>query len=152
MTSKASRILYKVRGISLKWKLLIPFLSLPFIGTVTLVYIGLTSQYRLIQHQERKEIQKVYEVFVSEIENTNRQMLAISTLIAQDEGVAGLLEKGDRHRLKEKMVPLFSNLKARFGVSLIHFHVPPGRSFLRLHAPERHGEMLAYRKSVIECL
>ncbi|RLB43179.1 MAG: hypothetical protein DRH12_03620, partial [Deltaproteobacteria bacterium] len=54
--------------------------------------------------------------------------------------------------LKEKMVPLFSNLKARFGVSLIHFHVPPGRSFLRLHAPESHGEMLAYRKSVIECL
>ena len=152
MKFKANRIIYKIRGISLKWKLLIPFLSLAFIGTVTLVYIGLTSQYRLIENQERKEIQRAYQLFLWEIENTKRQMLSLSTLIAEDDTVVKLLEQRDRLQLRDKMRSLFLSLKERFGVSLIHFHVPPGRSFLRLHAPESHGEMLAYRKSIIESL
>jgi len=47
-------VVYRVQGISLKWKLLIPFLGLAFVGTVSLVYIGLASQYRLIRAQEKK--------------------------------------------------------------------------------------------------
>ena len=46
----------KLQDISLKWKLLIPFLFFAFTGTTTLATIGLTSQQNLIKKEERKEI------------------------------------------------------------------------------------------------
>ncbi len=152
MTSRVKAIAFSLKGISLKWKLLIPFLSLAFFGTVTLVYIGLTSQYRLIEREERKEIRRAYEVFLSEIESRKIQMLSMASVIAEDPIVARLLGARDRRHLLETLRPMFEKLRRQFGVSLIHLHVPPGKSFLRLHAPESHGEMLAYRKSVIETL
>ncbi len=152
MNSRVKTIAFNLQGISLKWKLLIPFLSLAFLGTVILVYIGLTSQYHLIQREERREIKRAYEVFLSEIENKKIQMLSMASVIAEDPQVARLLAAKDRRHLLRMLQPIFERLKDRFGISLIHVHVPPGRSFLRLHAPERHGEMLAYRKSVVEAL
>lgn len=152
MKSLISRIIYRASGISLKWKLLIPFLSLALIGTVTLVYIGLTSQYRIIKGQEKKEIQRAYKIFLSEVEDIKRQMLSFSMMITEDENVIALMGKRDRAGLERKIMPLYEKLRDRFGISLVHFHIPPGRSFLRVHAHETHGEMLAYRKSVVDAL
>ena len=43
-----------IRSISLKWKLLLPFLFFAFTGTTTLTIIGLASQQRLIKEEEKK--------------------------------------------------------------------------------------------------
>jgi len=152
MRSRVKTIVFRFQGISLKWKLLIPFLSLAFFGTVVLVYIGLKNQHRIIQAQEKKEIQRAYEIFLSEIEAKKTQMLSIASVIARNREVARLLKTRDRYGLLKVLEPMFDSLKQEFGVSLIHLHVPPGKSFLRIHRPESHGEMLAYRKSVVEVL
>ena len=152
MESRFRRILFKFQGISLKWKLLVPFLSLAFFGTVILVYIGLSTQYRLIEAQERKEIRRAHKVFLREIEYRKTQMLSMASVIAQSPEVARMLEARDRKGLLRLLMPMYKRIKRQFGVSLLHLHIPPSKSFLRLHAPESHGEMLAYRKSVVEAL
>ena len=145
-------VVYRVQGISLKWKLLIPFLGLAFVGTVSLVYIGLASQYRLIRAQEKKEIRGIYKVFLSEIEHRKAMMLSIASMIASDEKVVELLKAKNREGLLKWLRPLYENLRKEFGISILHLHLPPGRSFLRVHDPDAFGEMIAYRKSVMDAL
>lgn len=46
--------------------------------------------------------------------------------------------------------PLFEELKKDFGISQLHFHVLPGKSYLRVHRPDQSGEMIAYRTSIMD--
>jgi len=55
MNRRANRMpnfIFRIKGISLKWKLIIPFLLFSFIGTMLLAYIGLSSQQELIRQEE----------------------------------------------------------------------------------------------------
>lgn len=142
----------RVRSIRLKWKLLIPFLLFSFLGTTTLVYIGLTSQQELIKREEKKEILEFYRVFMTEMNYKKNQALALATVIALTPEVQRLLAEKDREALAELLRPLYRRLMTDFGILQFHFHTPPGRSFLRLHRVEEYGEMIAYRRAVVETL
>ena len=48
--------------------------------------------------------------------------------------------------------PLFAELKKDFGISQLHFHILPGKSYLRVHQPDQWGEMIAYRTSIMDAL
>jgi len=51
-----------------------------------------------------------------------------------------------RRSLYAKIKPIFLNFKNIF--RQVHFHLADGTSFLRVHKPHRHGDMLSHRKSV----
>ena len=147
-----SPILYGLRSIGLKWKLLIPFLLFSFIGTTTLVYIGLSSQQELIKKEEKKEILQFYHLFLTVLDHKKEQALSLATVIAANPQVQRLLSEKDRVALYELLLPLYRQLKNDFGIDQFHFHIPPGKSFLRLHLPEKFGEMMVYRKAVIDTM
>ena len=48
--------------------------------------------------------------------------------------------------------PLYERLKDDFGIKQYHFHVPPGKSFLRMHARSPSGEMISYRKAIMDVM
>ncbi len=139
-------------GISLKWKLLIPFLFFSLVGTTTLVFIGFNSQQSIIKKEERKEILKQYSIFLTQITNKQTQALSMALLIAEDRETKNLLAKCDRQGLVELLAPLYSRLKKDLGIVQFHIHVPPGKSFLRIHLPTLHGEMISYRNTIIEVM
>jgi PAS domain S-box-containing protein len=147
-----SDITHRIRSISLIWKLLIPFLCFSFIGTTTLVYIGLTSQQALIKQEEQKEIQRFYRLFLKLIDHKQGQALSIATVIAGNLEVQKLLLDKDRGGLMELCLPLYKDLKRDFGIKQFHFHIPPGKSFLRLHSLEEFGEMISYRKEIMDAM
>ncbi len=147
-----SSILFRIQGISLKWKLLIPFLTLSFVGTVILVYIGLSSQQELIKREERRECFYLYWLFLTEIEDKKVTALSLATVIAGNPEVQRLLAERDRSGLIQLLSPVFEKLKTRYGILQFHFHIPPGKSFLRLHLPDLPGEMIAYRATVMEAM
>ena len=144
--------IYKIRGISLKWKLLIPFLFFSLLGTTSLVFIGLSSQHELIKEEEKQELQRFYELFLTMVEKNGEQALSMATIIAQNPRVKELLAAKNRDGLFAYSFPLFEQLEKEFGIRQMHFHVAPGRSFLRVHSPHQFGEMISYRKGIMDSM
>ncbi|MBW2047333.1 MAG: PAS domain S-box protein [Deltaproteobacteria bacterium] len=145
-------LIFRIQGISLRWKLLIPFLFFSFTGTTALVYVGLTSQQDLIRKEERKEILDAYRHFLTRIRHKGDQALSIATIIAGDPRVQALLAEEDLHALYEYTLPMYERLRRDFGIEQFHFHTPPGKSFLRVHATEIQGEMISYRKTIMDVM
>jgi PAS domain S-box-containing protein len=142
----------KAKGISIKWKILVPFLLFSFIGITTLAYIGLSSQEELIKREEKKELFNLYRLFHSELDREKEQALSLAATLALNPQVQRLLADRDRDGLNTLLLPVFTTLRNDFGILLLHLYVPPGQSFLRLHMPGVHGEMISYRKTVVEAM
>ncbi len=143
----------RIRGISLKWKLLIPFLFFAFSGTMILTYIGLTSQQRLIMDEERKEILHHYQQFLESTHQKTLQALTLATMVSEIPEVQKDLAARDRQGLIDLLLYTYVRLKMDFDIEQFHFHVPPATSFLRLHYLERFGEdMGAYRKTISDAI
>ena len=116
------------------------------------MFIGLNSQQTIIKKEERKEILKQYRIFLTVIGHKKEQALSLATLIAENAQVRKHLAQQDRKALTELLFPLYRHLERDFGIMQFHLHTPPGKSFLRLHLLKLHGEMISYRKTVIEAM
>jgi PAS domain S-box-containing protein len=144
-----SAIINRMRSISLKWKLLIPFLLFAFTGSTTLALIGLTSQQRLIRQEEHKELIHYYDRFLEALDEKKEQALSLAIMMAANREVQRLLADRDRAGLKALLHSTFLRLNRDFDIAQVHFHVPPAVSFLRLHSPEKSGdEMESYRGTI----
>ena len=152
LTGRISNFLFRIQGISLKWKLLIPFLFFSFVGTMLLAYIGLSSQQELIRQEEKREIHELYRLFLRRIGHRGEQALCMATIIAKDQRVQELLARREAEALEQYTRRLYEQLKANFGIRQFHFHIPPGKSFLRVHAPYVSGEMISYRKAIMDVM
>jgi len=147
-----SDFINRVQSISLKWKLLIPFLFFSFAGTTSLVYISLSSQQEIIKEEEKKELFRFYEIFQASVRQKGEQALSMATIISENPLIEELLWKQNRKALLDYAQPLFKELKKDFGIGQLHFHVLPGKSYLRVHQPDLSGEIIAYRTSIMDVL
>jgi PAS domain S-box-containing protein len=145
--------IHRIKSMSLKWKVLIPFVCFAFAGTTILSYIGLTSQQRLIKEEEKKEMVHYYYLFLEEMNHKKTEALALATMIAENPEVQRLLAERKRGALNDLLVQTYVQMKMDFNIEQFHFHVPPAISFLRLHYPKRFGEDLThYRKTITEAM
>jgi PAS domain S-box-containing protein len=146
--SKASE---KIQDMSLKWKLLIPFLFFAFAGTTVLTTIGLTSQQKLIKEEEKKGLMLYYQQFLEEIVHKKTQAMSLAEIIAENPEVQRLLAERNRAGLNDFLLQTYAKLKTDFSISQFHFHVPPATSFLRLHSPKLFGdEMRDCRQTIVD--
>ncbi len=150
MQSNQLRLIQKVQGISLKWKLLIPFLFFAFTGTSSLLYLSFVEQKRLIETQEGFRISKLYHIFLSNIKEREGQCKSLATMISLDRYVIKLMAERDREGLYQQIGRIYPILRDQFGIYQLHFHSPGARSFLRVHSYELHGESLDYRLTVLD--
>jgi PAS domain S-box-containing protein len=143
----------RLRSISLKWKLLIPFLFFAFTGITTLAFILLASQERLIRGQEEKDAIHSYDLFLEEMRQKKTLVLRLATMIADNRDVQRFMAARDRGNLLDFVLPIFLHLKEEFHIEQLHFHVPPGTSFLRVHQPHLFGDDLTpYRKTILDVM
>jgi PAS domain S-box-containing protein len=141
--------LRRIHDISLKWKLLIPFLLLSFAGTFFLILFNLHSQIRLIQTHERERLLGYYQAFSDQIEDRKRAALSLAYSVAGSTEVQEAFARRDRTALIRLLAPVYEILARQFDVKQFHFHVPPATSFLRLHRLHQYGEhMAAYRQTI----
>jgi len=122
-----------IQSLSLKWKLLIPFLFFAFVGTTSLTYIGLTSQQRLIIAEEKKTLLRYHHRFLEELEQKETQAMSLATMIAENHQVQELLARRERQALIDLLMHTYVELKMYFNIEQFHFHLPGAISFLRLH-------------------
>lgn len=130
-------------NLSLKWKLLLPILALSFSGTTALVLVANRSQQILVAKGEHGLLESHYRQFLQGLESMRMQASALAWAIAKDPHVAKLMASGQKEELLQHLAPLYETLHQRIGVTQIHFHKPPGVSFLRIHLPEQYGELLS---------
>jgi PAS domain S-box-containing protein len=138
-----------IQDISLKWKLIIPFLFLAAMGAATLFVVSYRFQASLIQVNEDTRLRNLYQVFLNDIESRKNAALSLAYLAAKNPEVAEAFAQRDRNRLIALLYPAYQILERDFGVRQFHFHLPPATSFLRLHALDQYGEkMEAYRPTI----
>ena len=145
-------IISRIRDINLRFKLLIPLFLFALLGTSVFVFIGLTTQQTLIRNEEKKGIERSYRVFLTIIDHKKELALSLSETIAENSEVRELLARQDREGLVKLMLPLYHKLRADYGIRQFHFHILPGRSFLRLHMLKEHEDILSYRKTICEVM
>ena len=139
----------RIQDISLKWKLVIPFLFLAAMGAAALFLVSYRFQASLIQVNEDTRLRNLYQVFLNDIEARKNAALSLAYLAAKNPDVAEALARRDRNRLITLLYPAYQILERDFGVRQFHFHLPPATSFLRLHALGQYGEkMEAYRPTI----
>ena len=142
--------LTKIRSLSLKWKLLIPFLFFAFTGTTILAFIGLTSQQNLIVEEEKKTILLDYRHFIETLSEKEVETLSLASIIAENPQVQKLFAERNRQGLIKLLDNTYQRLKSDFDIDQIHFHLSPTISFLRLHAPEKSGEVKSPQRRMVE--
>jgi PAS domain S-box-containing protein len=141
--------LKRFNDISLKWKLIIPFLFLAAMGAASLFFVSYRFQTSLINVNEDQRLRNLYQAFLNDIDFKKQMALSLAYLTARNPEVAEALARRDRPRLLELLTPAYQTLERDFGVRQFHFHVPPATSFLRLHAPGQYGEkMETYRPTI----
>jgi PAS domain S-box-containing protein len=141
--------LTRLHDISLKWKLLIPFLFLAFMGAMALFVVSYRFQASLIHVNEETRLRNQYQYFLNEIDLKTKMAMGLAHIVARNPEVAEAFARRDRQRLTDLLHPAHQELLKNFGISQFHFHVPPATSFLRLHALGQYGEsMEAYRHTI----
>lgn len=146
-------IFFQIRGVSLKLKLLIPFLFFAFSSTTILTIISMNSQQNLIKNEEKNLMLQNYRHFLDRLDQRELQALSIASSIAEIPDVGRLLALRDRTSLLKYLQPDYKTLNSTSHVTQFHFYIPPGISFLRLHKPEQYGdEVASYRNTVSKAL
>ncbi len=141
--------LSRLHDISLKWKLLIPFLFLASMGAAALFVVSYRFQADLIHLNEERRLRNNYQYFLALIESKKDMALSLAYMVAENPVVAEAFAKRDRKRLMELLLPAYETLNEEFGIKQFHFHIPPATSFLRLHLPKQYGEdMEVYRQTI----
>ncbi len=135
--------LRSIHDISLKWKLLIPFLFLSFVGTTSLIFLGLHTQRGIIETQEKKKLFDYYQAFSDQIKDRERSALSLAYQVAQQSAVQEAFARKDRQTLIDLLLPSYKILAEEFDVKQFHFHIKPATSFLRLHRLQQYGEAMA---------
>ena len=141
--------LRRIHDISLKWKLLIPFLFLSFVGTTTLLLLSLTAQSKIIKHQEKKKLSDYYQAFSDQVEDRANSALSLAYQVAKSPIVQEAFARKDTRALVDLLLPSYEVLKDRFDVKQFHFHTKPATSFLRLHRIYQSGEAMASFRQTI---
>jgi PAS domain S-box-containing protein len=150
---RISALRKRTRDISLKWKLLIPFLFFAFAGTSILTTINLTSQQKLIKEEEKKGLRLYYERFLEEVKEKGNQAMSLAAVTAENRQVQIYLAEKDRQALVKLLMPIYVELRMDFDIAQFHLHLPGAVSFLRLHLLERFGDdMSGYRKTIMDAL
>ena len=115
-------------------------------------------QIKLSENEKEKAIQvdaiKNAEKLLDEADTIASENLVLATFISKMNEVKGALLNGDREGLYRVIKPIIEsgNKRARFKKK-VHFHVPPGKSFLRVWKPKKFGDDISsFRKTVVDVL
>ncbi|MGM0533357.1 MAG: diguanylate cyclase [Campylobacterota bacterium] len=141
----------RYRKLKVKLLLLIAFVFVVLVSVVNFLENKKTKR-ELEQKIELKSafVKQVYDNILSNYKSTLNQK---ATEIINNEKVIERFANRDRQALRELTLPVFEKMsKSMDGFSIMHFHLPGGESFLRLHALESYGDDLSDIRAMIQAV
>jgi PAS domain S-box-containing protein len=141
--------LKELRHISLKWKLLIPFLFLPVALTVLLVGWSIQGQTRILTAQEEEVVKGSLVDFRQRLELRTDLTKALAEQVALNPIAQQAMAEQNRQALLDLYSPVYHSLTRLPGVKQLHFHLTPPQSFARVHHPDMNGDdLIPYRETI----
>ncbi len=131
---------------------------LPLVGLFLILAGGmLWSSYQYASREKEaylKQIISEKDRLSEAVQNLARENLKLALAIASIPGVQESVGLEDRERLIGIVTPLLKKIQKASPYPLkVHFHLPPGKSFLRVWKPEKWGDDLrSFRKTVVMVL
>ncbi len=151
--SFAERCKLSQAGISLGNRILAPVIA------IILLLIGLETWRCWHDALKEKEllvadISKGHDRLAKEADAIAKENLQIALSLAFIDGVQESIGLEDRERLMGIVAPIIKSLQNHADRDIkVHFHVPPGKSFLRLWKPQKFGDDISsFRQTVVDVL
>lgn len=127
---------------SIRTMVMVP-LSLTFLILIAIfLYTGYYIREQGMHHAINHRYQGVSTLFQELEKQRIDLMTAVLQYAGQQEDLHKAMLQGDRERLLRIAQPFFSQLKTQHGVTHFYFHGIDSRTFLRLHQPERFGDVV----------
>ena len=106
-----------------------------------LLLTGAIAVYdRSIANNELDMLRNASDQLTGELSRASRTSLELATAMAALPTVRQSIETKDRAIAAAMLVPIFDELKGRYGYERFHLHTPPGINFFRAHNPSRFGD------------
>jgi len=102
---------------------------------------GYWLQKRAIDGSVRKGIQGVQRLLQGMLLEKEQIMSGQMAHLKTDQDLLASFLAGDREGLIKRAGPLFEGMKSRHQITHLYFHGPDRICFLRVHAPDRHGDL-----------
>ncbi len=100
------------------------------------------GQQRRLEESTRAKLAAVSYDLTGFLNRQVNMLSAVEDVLLRNEMLAGSLKAQDRQRLLADCGSIFARLLANYGVTHFYFHRPDRVNLLRIHNPERHGDLI----------
>jgi methyl-accepting chemotaxis protein len=138
-------------NMKLAWRIGLGFVVAILFTIILSSFIMLNQMDSTIQEAERKEMTRLYDSAMADINTQARMAETLAALVANIPEAQVAVAEADRERLQTMFVPAFNKLKTDYLFRQFQFHEPNAHSFFRVHKPEKFGDDLSsFRKTVVK--
>ena len=142
----------RLSTLPLRYRLSIPFFLLAFLGTFSLVGLGILSQNTIISKEENDRLFSIYRALHHNLEVQGRWAVSLASSFARNPEINEALAAKDRMRLITMCYPWFLFMRQHYGIAQFNFHTLPPRNFLRFQRLYEFGDDLGYRKTIADAV
>ncbi len=145
---------FKYRNLSLKYKVLIPFLSAVILLSIISLWYTYSSTERLILRSGEEEVLNSMSTFEKIVKEALTSETILVDTISQVKRVQYYMALQNRKELLKVVTPILKKAKEHSGLDFyLHFHTADGHSFLRTWAPNDYGDnLIKYRPMVAKVI
>ncbi|MDR7038053.1 methyl-accepting chemotaxis protein [Methylobacterium sp. BE186] len=97
----------------------------------------------------RSELNQRYQAVLKAMDDQGAKGLALAHLFARDPSVADALDRQDRQALLSRYGGALAPLRDDLKITFLNLHLPDGRAYVRIHAPETWGDSILARRAMI---
>lgn len=130
------------QGRSLKAVLLLPLVAALVVFAVVHLYIYANQEAEYMEEYVDGAFLSAQRVFNSAVRTNTDKLSATLTVISRDEALKRAMTAGDRQALLHRAAPVLESLRKEYGITHLYFHRPDRAVFLRVHRPDRHGDVI----------
>ncbi|MGZ9033399.1 MAG: cache domain-containing protein [Rhodospirillales bacterium] len=106
---------------------------------------------RIVDRAAERELRAAQAFFEASINSEADRAMLLADSLARNPDISARFAAHDRGELARLLVPAFTELKGRYALSQLQFHLPPATSFFRAHLPEKFSDDLSsFRFTVLE--
>ncbi|MGM0623529.1 MAG: diguanylate cyclase [Campylobacterota bacterium] len=128
-----------------------------FIALVLVILVAIVNflEYKKTKSELEQKIELksafVTQVYENIITSYKHSLMQVIYDIKSNDAILEAFQNRDRAALQAQSYPQFTQLQKDFGgFSIMHFHLPKGDSFLRLHALDNYGDNLWDIRAMIQ--
>ncbi len=135
--------MFGFKDLSLRLKILIPFLIAVFLLASVSLYFNLRSAKHIINKAGQEQVEDSLMTLQRVLNEALASEVILVDTISQVTKIQQALAQGDRPGLQKIIGPILEKAKKHSGLNIfLHFHTAEGFSFLRSWKPSRYGDDL----------